>query len=348
MKLFEDGFLSHLFTNVDVGVDLGTSNLIVFQPGRGIVYNEPSVVAIDRIHGQVVAVGRRAKDMMGKAPDGVEVVTPMTGGVVADYEAAAGMLGMVLARSIGRNMFFKPRLMVSIPAGVTNVEKRAVLQACTEAGAAKALLLEEPLAAAIGAGLNVNDAIGTMIVNIGGGTTDVAVISLGDIVVSKSLRMGGSRFDEAIKRYLKREFNVLVSDSEAEEIKFKIGTVSRLGLHGDMMIRGRDNITGLPTAMRITSRDTMKAMAEPVSMVLSCIRSVLEKTPPELAGDIVEKGITLTGGGALLDGLADVVQSDTHIKTKVADKAMECVAIGAGKAFDNPLVMEVLTHYRNQ
>lgn len=339
--------MSRLFTNVDVGIDLGTANLLLFQQGRGIVYNEPSMVAIDRVHGKVVAVGRRAKDMMGKTPDKIEVIQPLAGGVVADYEATAGMLGAVLARVVGRNLFFKPRAMVCIPTGVTSVEKRAVLQACAQAGAAKTFLIEEPLAAAIGAGLDVRDAVGTMIVDIGGGTTDVAVISLGGIVVSRALRIGGDKFDEAIARYLKKDLNVQIAENVAEEIKFKIGTVSRLGMHGDMMVRGRDNITGLPTALRITSRDTMKAMSEPVGQILSCIRSVLEITPPDLASDIIEKGITLTGGGALLDGLADVIQSDTHIKTRVAENAQECVAIGAGKAFSNPLVMEMLTHQRN-
>lgn len=344
MKRLEEVFLSRLFTNVDVGVDLGTSNLLIFLPERGIVYREPSMVAIDKTNGKVVAVGRRAKEMLGKTPDRIDVVQPLAGGVVADYEATAGMLGTVLERVVGRNIFFKPRLMVCIPTGVTSVEKRAVIEACAQAGAARTFLIEEPLAAAIGADIDVREAKGRMVVDIGGGTTDVAVISLGGIVASKALRIGGNKFDEAIVRYLKKDLNIQVADNVAEEIKLQIGSVSRLGMHGDMLVRGRDQITGLPTALRMTSRDTMRAMGEPVSQILSCIRSVFEKTPPELAADILSEGIVLTGGGALLEGLADVVQSDTHIRTKVAKDPLDCVAIGAGKAFSHSVIMDGLLH----
>lgn len=344
MKRLEEGFLSRLFTNVDVGVDLGTSNLLIFLPERGIVYREPSMVAIDKTNGKVVAVGRRAKEMLGKTPDRIDVVQPLAGGVVADYEATAGMLGTVLERVVGRNIFFKPRLMVCIPTGVTSVEKRAVIEACAQAGAARTFLIEEPLAAAIGADIDVREAKGRMVVDIGGGTTDVAVISLGGIVASKALRIGGNKFDEAIVRYLKKDLNIQVADNVAEEIKLQIGSVSRLGMHGDMLVRGRDQITGLPTALRMTSRDTMRAMGEPVSQILSCIRSVFEKTPPELAADILSEGIVLTGGGALLEGLADVVQSDTHIRAKVAKDPLDCVAIGAGKAFSHSVIMDGLLH----
>ncbi|MCH3950514.1 MAG: rod shape-determining protein [Acidaminococcus sp.] len=342
MKLFENGFLSQLFTNVDVGIDLGTANLLLFLKEKGIVFNEPSVVAIDKSNGKVVAVGRKAHEMLGKTPDNIKVIHPLSGGVVADYEATQGMLSSVLTKIVGRNLFFKPRVMVCVPTGITNVERRAVKEACIQAGAAKAFLIEEPLAAAIGAGIDVQEPMGHMVVNIGGGTTDAAVISLGSIVASSALRIGGSRFDEAIVRYMKKDLNIQVGEDMAEDIKKRIGTVSRLGRHGDMAIRGRDMITGLPTTLRMTSRDTMRAMTEPVGMILGCIQSVFEKTPPQLAADILETGIILTGGGALLEGLADVIQSDMHVRTKVAENPLECVVRGAGQALDNPLVMEML------
>ncbi len=342
MKFFENGMMSRLFTNVDVGIDLGTANLRLYLKGRGVVFDEPSVVAVDRSSGKVVAVGRRAHEMLGKTPDHIEVVHPLRGGVVADYEACQGMLNTVLTRIVGRNLFFKPRVMVCIPTEITSVERRAVLEACTQAGAAKTLLIEAPLAAAIGAGIDVREPLGHMVVDIGGGTTDAAVISLGGIVVSGSLRIGGNRFDEAIVSYMKKDLNIQVGEEMAEDIKKRIGTVSRLGRHGDMAIRGRDMITGLPTTLRMTSRDTMRAMEEPVGMILACIQSVFEKTPPELAADILETGIVLTGGGALLEGMADVIQSDMHVRTTAAEKPLECVARGAGMALDNPMVMEML------
>jgi rod shape-determining protein MreB len=336
MNFFNDDFFGKMFTSVDIGIDLGTANILVFLKGRGIVLREPSVVAMDKATGKIMAMGKEAKEMLGRTPDNIVAVRPMRRGVIADYDITQMMLESIIKRVAGKSLFFKPRVMICIPARVTTVEKRAVLEATVQAGAAKTFLIEEPMAAAMGANLNVNECRGAMVMDIGGGTSDVAVISLGGIVVAESLRIGGDDFDEAIVRYVKKERNLLLSDSAAEEIKMKIGTVSKkLGKTGDEVIHGSDLITGLPATALITPQETTKALAEPLGMLLACIKRVLEKTPPELAGDIIERGIVLTGGGALLDGIAERIEEGTGITTTVAESPLDCVALGTGKALAN-------------
>lgn len=336
LKILEKlSFFNGLFNSLDIGVDLGTANILVFLKGKGIVLKEPSVVATDKATGKVLAVGRAAKYMLGRTPDSIVAVRPLREGVIADYDITQIMLETVLQKVAGKSMFFKPRVMICIPSGVTTVEKRAVLEATMQSGAAKTFLIEEPMAAAMGANLNVGESRGVMVVDIGGGTTDIAVISLGGIVVSDSLRIGGDKFDEAITRFIKKEHNVLIGERTAEEIKLRIATVHKRGRKESVTVRGRDLITGLPTTIKITSDETYRALAEPIGMLVACIRGVLEKTPPELASDIVETGIVLTGGGALLDGLAPLIQEETRITTRVADNPLDCVALGTGKALSN-------------
>ncbi len=333
MDIFGKTFLSKFMTSVDIGIDLGTANILAFLQGKGIVMKEPAVVATDKETGKVVAVGRAAKIMLGRTPDNIIAVRPLREGVIADYDVTQIMLENVIQRVAGKSIFFKPRVMICIPSGVTTVEKRAVLEATMQAGAAKTYLIEQPMAAAMGAGLNIGESHGCMVVDVGGGTTDVAVLSLGGIVVSASMRVGGDKFDDAIVRFARREHNVLLGEATAEEIKMQIGSVNRHGKKNDQMtVRGRDLVTGLPTTIRITTRETALAMQEPLSMIMSCIRGVLEKTPPELAADIIESGIVITGGGALLDGMAESIQDDTRIATRIAESPMDCVALGTGMA----------------
>ncbi len=340
MNILNSKGFNRFFNSVDIGVDLGTANILVFLKGKGIVLKEPSVVATDRETGKVVAIGRAAKFMLGRTPENIVAIRPLREGVIADYDITQLMLENVLQKVAGKSMFFKPRVMICIPSGVTTVEKRAVLEATMQSGAAKTYLIEEPMAAAMGAGLDVGESRGCMVVDIGGGTTDVAVICLGGIVVAQSLRIGGDKFDEAIVRFVKKEHNVLIGERTAEDIKIGVATVSKNGRKAAVTVRGRDLITGLPTTIRITSNETYRAMAEPISMLVACIRSVLEKTPPELASDIVEQGIVLIGGGALLDGLAALIQEETRIDTRVADNPLDCVALGTGKALANLRVLK--------
>ncbi|MCH3914301.1 MAG: rod shape-determining protein [Acidaminococcaceae bacterium] len=328
-------------TSVDIGIDLGTANILAFLQGKGIVLKEPSVVATDKETGKVMAVGRAAKIMLGKTPDNIVAARPLREGVIADYDVTQIMLENIIQRVAGKSIFFKPRVMICIPSGVTSVEKRAVLEAAMQAGAAKTYLIEQPMAAALGAGLNIGESHGCMVVDIGGGTSDVAVLSLGGIVVSASLRVGGDKFNDAIIRFVKREHNVLLGEEAAEEIKIKIGSVNRHNLrNGQTTVHGRNLVTGLPTTIRITARETLYAMQEPLNMILGCIRGVLEKTPPELAADIIESGIVITGGGALLDGIAESIQDDTRINTKVAENPMDCVALGTGIALAHLSVLK--------
>ncbi len=333
MDFLHSDLWSKLFTSVDIGVDLGTANILVFLKGRGIVLREPSVVAVDKTSGKIVAMGKEAKEMLGRTSGNIVAVRPLRQGVIADYDITQMMLENIIQKVAGKSLFLKPRVMICIPSGVTTVEKRAVLEACTQSGASKTFLIEGPMAAAMGAGLDVGECHGCMVVDIGGGTSDVAIISLGGVVVSEALRIGGDDFDEAIIRYVKKEHNVLLGDGTAEEIKIKIGTVSKkLSNQGEEIVRGRDLVTGLPTTVRVTSQETARALGEPLGMLLACIRRVLEKAPPELAADIVERGIVLTGGGALLDGIAELIQDVTGLTTQVAESPLECVALGTGKA----------------
>ncbi|MGE4588280.1 MAG: rod shape-determining protein [Acidaminococcaceae bacterium] len=324
-----------MFKSVDIGVDLGTANILVYLKGSGIVLREPSVVAIDRNTNKILAIGEEAKTMLGRTPGNIVAIRPLREGVIADYDITQSMLENVIQRVAGKSLFFKPRVVICIPSGVTTVEKRAVLEAAIQSGASKTYLVEEPIAAAMGAGLEISESRGAMVVDIGGGTTDIAVMSLGGVVVSDSLRVGGDKFDEAIVRFVKKERNVLIGEPTAEEIKIKVATVFKGNRQAEIEIRGRDLVTGLPTTIKLTSDEIYRALHEPVSTLVSCVRSVLEKTPPELSSDIIDRGIVLTGGGALLDGMAELIQAETGIATIVADSPLECVAVGTGKVLSS-------------
>lgn len=319
----------------DIGVDLGTANTLVFIKGKGIVIREPSVVAMDRDSGRVLAFGSEARRMLGRTPGNIIALRPLREGVIAHYDATEAMIRHFLSRVCGRHNLVRPRVMVCVPSGVTSVEKRAVLEAAMTAGARKTYLIEEPMAAALGAGLDIGEPAGSMIVDIGGGTTDVAVLSLGGIVLSASLRAGGDKFDEAIVRYMKKQHNLAIGERTAEEIKITIGTVHPLGKTGEMEVRGRDLVTGLPRTVRLTAAETCEAMMEVAAQIVDTIKGVLERTPPELASDILERGIVLTGGGALLNGLDQLLTEETQVPVLVADDALSCVALGTGKALDS-------------
>ncbi|MDR1482567.1 MAG: rod shape-determining protein [Synergistaceae bacterium] len=318
----------------DIGIDLGTATVLIFIKDKGVVLREPSVVAVDRNSGRILAVGDDAKLMLGKNPGNIMTVRPLKDGVIADYTMTEVMLRLLIKKvTTGIERIVRHRVMICVPSGATDVERRAVLEAALEIGAKEAYLIEEPMAAAIGAGLEIAEPSGNLIVDIGGGTTDVAVISLGGIVVSESLRVGGDRFDEAIIRYVRRQFNLAIGEQMAENLKVRIGTCFP-GITEDvsMNIRGRDLIQGLPRQVTITSVDVAKAIEESIGLIINGIRRVLELTPPELAADIIDRGVILTGGGALLRGLPELVTQQTEIETTVAESPMECVALGTGKA----------------
>lgn len=323
-----------MFGSLDIGIDLGTANVLVYIKGKGIVLREPSVVAIDRDTNRILAIGEEARRMLGRTPGNIIATRPLREGVIADYATTESMLRHFISKVAGKSMFFKPRIMICIPSGVTTVEKRAVLEAAMQAGGRKTYLIEEPLAAALGAGLVISEPCGSMVVDIGGGTTDVAVLSLGGIVVSESLRIGGDKFDEALVRYVKKEYNIMIGERTAESIKMGIGSAFP-GRNEEMEIRGRDLVSGLPKTLRITSEETREALAEPVSLIVHCVKTVLEKTPPELAADIVDRGIIMTGGGSMLDGLDKLINQETGIPTYLAEDPLSCVAIGTGKALDS-------------
>ena len=336
-----------LFKSVDIGVDLGTANILVYLKGSGIVLREPSVVAIDRNTNKILAIGEEAKTMLGRTPGNIVAIRPLRVGVIADYDMMQSMLENVIQRVAGKSLFFKPRVVICIPSGVTTVEKRAVLEAAIQSGASKTYLVEEPIAAAMGAGLEISESRGAMVVDIGGGTTDIAVMSLGGVVVSDSLRVGGDKFDEAIVRFVKKERNVLIGEPTAEEIKIKVATVFKGNRQTEIEVRGRDLVSGLPTTIKLTSDEIYRALKEPVATLVSCVRSVLEKTPPELSSDIIDRGIVLTGGGALLDGMPELLQAETGIATIVADRPLECVAVGTGKVLSSLQKLKdsvVMTH----
>jgi rod shape-determining protein MreB len=316
----------------DIGIDLGTATVLICIKDKGVVLQEPSVVAMDQNSGKILAVGEDAKLMIGKTPGNVIAVRPLKDGVIADYTMTEVMLRLFIKKvTHGLERIMRHRVMICVPSGATDVERRAVLEAALEVGAKEAYLIEEPMSAAIGAGLAIAEPNGNLVVDIGGGTTDVAVISLGGIVVSKSLRVGGDKFDEAIMRYARKQFNLAIGEQTAEDLKVRIGTCFQVGDELSMDIRGRDLIHGLPRQVTMTSTDVMKAIEESISMIIGGIREVLELTPPELAADIIEKGIILTGGGALLRGLPELVTRQTEIETIVADSPMECVVLGTGK-----------------
>jgi rod shape-determining protein MreB len=317
----------------DMAVDLGTANTLVYVRGRGIVLSEPSVVAIDQRTGEVHAVGVEAKRMLGRTPGTITAIRPLKDGVIADFDVTEQMLRHFIHKANG-NRFAHPRVIVCVPSGVTGVEKRAVEEATLSAGARQAYLIEEPMAAAIGAGLPVSDPTGNMIVDIGGGTTEVAVISLGGIVVSQSIRVGGDEMDEAIMNHLRKEYKLLIGQQTAEEVKLEIGSAWPLEEEVQAEVRGRDMLTGLPKTVVIGSEDVRRALDEPVSQILDAIRGTLDKTPPELAADIMDRGIVLAGGGALLQGLDQRLRQDTHMPVHVAESPLTCVAVGSGRSLE--------------
>ena len=321
--------------SMDIGVDLGTANVLVYIKGKGIVLREPSVVAIDRDTNKVLAIGEEARKMLGRTRGNIVAIRQLREGVIADYDTTESMLRHFIEKVAGRSFIFKPRIMVCIPSGVTTVEKRAVLEAAVQAGARKTYLIEEPLAAALGAGLDISEPYGAMVVDIGGGTTDVAVISLGGIVASESLRIGGDKFDDAIMRYVKKEYNMMIGERTAEEIKMNIGTAIRGRREGSMEVRGRDLLSGLPKTVRMSAVETGEALNEPVEAIVQCVKAVLETTPPELAADIMDRGIVMTGGGALLYALDELIQKETGIPTYLAEDPLSCVALGTGKALES-------------
>ncbi|RKD27978.1 rod shape-determining protein MreB [Caminicella sporogenes DSM 14501] len=324
-----------MFTK-DMGIDLGTANTLVNVKGEGIVVREPSVVAIQEDTKEVLAVGLEAKKMIGRTPGNIIAIRPLKDGVIADFDITQSMLKYFIKRAYPkRSLFFAPRVVVGVPSGVTEVEKRAVIDAALSAGAKDALLIEEPMAAAIGAGLPVAEPTGSMVVDIGGGTTEIAVISLGGIVTSKSIRIGGDEMDEAIAYYIKKEYNLMIGERTAEETKITIGSAFLKPKEEKKEIRGRDLVTGLPKTLTVTSTEIMSALKEPVNAILEGIKVTLEKTPPELASDIMEFGIMLTGGGALLDGLDVLIRKETGMPVRIAEEPLDCVAIGTGKALEN-------------
>lgn len=318
----------------ELGVDLGTANLLVYQRGRGIVLREPSVVAISQTTGKVLAVGEEARLMLGRTPGNIVAIRPLQNGVIAEYSITLEMLRYVINKVLGKRRFFNPRMLVCVPSSATDVERRAVIQAAKEAGAGEVHLIEEPMAAAIGAGLPISQPGGNMVVDIGGGTTDVAVISLGGIVISRSIRVAGNKFDEAIMRHVRVAHNLMIGERTAEEIKIKIGSAYPLPQELTMEVRGRDLVEGLPKTVVIHSEEIRSALAEPVNQIVEKVRSVLEETPPELAADIIERGIVLTGGGALLRGFDKLLSHATNIPVYIAEDPLSCVAIGTGRALE--------------
>ncbi len=318
-----------------IGIDLGTANVLVFVQGSGITVREPSVVAINE-KDQIVAVGQEAKDMLGRTPGSISAIRPLRDGVIADYVVTEAMLRYFIKKgTAGRLSFGRPDVLVSVPAGSTSVEKRYVLDAARQAGAGKAYLIEEPMAAAIGAELPISGPSGNMIVNIGGGTAEIAVLSLSDIVVSKSARVGGNRMDEAIALYIRRKYNLMIGDRTAEQVKFEIGSALPLEDELTMMVKGRDMIAGLPREIKITSTEVTEGLEVPLRNLLDAIRSVLEQTPPELSADIIDKGIVLSGGGALLRNMDRLVTAVTGVACHVATDPLSCVAKGTGIALEH-------------
>lgn len=324
----------------DMGIDLGTANTLVYIKGRGIVAREPSVVAIQTNTKQVLAVGEEAKKMIGRTPGNIVAIRPLKDGVIADFDVTKSMLKYFIRKALKKRSLFQPRVVVCVPSGVTEVEKRAVEEAAIHAGARDAYLIEEPMAAAIGAGLPVQEPTGSMIVDIGGGTTEVAIISLGGIVTSKSIRVGGDELDESIVGFIKKEYSLMIGERTAEEVKINIGSADANSELTTMDIRGRDMISGLPKTISISSDEIYNALKEPVHNILEAIKSTLEKTPPELASDVMELGIMLTGGGALLEGLDRLIMEETGMPVHIAEEPLDCVAIGTGKALDSIEVLK--------
>lgn len=318
----------------DIGIDLGTATVIAYVKGKGIVLREPSVVAVDSNTKEVLAVGQEARKMLGRTPGNIIATRPLREGVISDYTVTEKMLKYFINKICGK-FLFAPRIMICIPSQVTEVEKKAVIDAASQAGARKVYLIEEPIAAAIGAGIDISKPCGNMVVDIGGGTTDVAVISLGGSVVSKSLKVAGDKFDEYIVRYIKKKYNMVIGERTAEDLKVNIGCVFPKVQDKEMDIKGRDLGTGLPKTQTIHSSEMLEAMLEPANMIVDAVHAVIERTPPELVSDISDRGIYMTGGGCLVDGLDKLIKDKTGINVMVAQDTVSCVALGTGKALDN-------------
>ena len=323
---------------MDIGIDLGTASVLVYIKSKGIVINEPSVVAIDINTNKILEVGEEARKMLGRTPGNIVAIRPLRDGVISDFDITEKMLKYFIKKAVG-NSLVKPRVIICVPSGVTEVEKRAVLEASNNAGAKKTYLIEEPVAAAIGAGLDITKPSGHMVIDMGGGTTDIAVISLGGIVVSRSIKVAGDKCDDAIVRYVRKKYNVMIGLRSAEELKIKIGTAFPVEEERFMEVRGRNLVTGLPVNLTISSSDSLEAMEETITTIADAVHSVLEKTPPELAADISEKGIVMTGGGCLIHGMDKLLEKRTGLQVTIAEDAVSCVAKGTGQSLEH---MDVL------
>ena len=326
----------------DMGIDLGTANTLVYIKDQGIIIKEPSVVAINKDTKEVIAIGEEAKKMIGRTPGHIVAIRPLSDGVIADFEITKNMLKYFIKKAYPKKTLFRPRVVVCVPSGVTGVEKRAVEDATIQAGAREAFLIEEPMAAAIGAGLPIQDATGTMIVDIGGGTTEVAIISLGGIVASKSVRIGGDHIDNAIVNYIKKEYNLMIGERTAEEAKLKVGSADSNSEELKMNITGRDLVSGLPTTIEITSNQIYDAMESSIDGIMNAIKDTLERIPPELASDVMDFGIMLAGGGAMLSGLDTSLKEKTGMPVHIAENPLDCVAIGTGKALEDVEILKRL------
>lgn len=320
-----------MFFGSDIGIDLGTASVLVYKKGQGIVLQEPSVVAIDKFTNEILAVGEEARRMLGKTPANIDAIRPLREGVISDFNITERMIRYFIEKSVGKHWFRRPRITICVPSKVTEVERLAVEESARVAGAGKVYIIEEPIAAAIGAGIDINRPCGSMVVDIGGGTTDIAVISMGDNVVSTSLKMAGDNFDDAIVKYMKRKHNILIGERTAESLKINIGTAYCDTAVVTMDVKGRNLVNGLPTSIKVTSDEIYEAIQECTMAIIDAIHYVLEKTPPELSADISERGIIMTGGGALLYGMDKLIKEKTGINTIIADEAVSCVAIGTGK-----------------
>ena len=326
-------WLFGMFSN-DLAIDLGTANTLIYVKGKGIILSEPSVVAIKKGTNQVLKVGREAKEMLGRTPGSIVAIRPLKDGVIADFDVTEQMIRAFILKSHNRKALVRPRVIVGVPSGITQVEKRAIRDSADQAGAREVYLIEEPMAAAIGAGLPVQEPSGSMIVDIGGGTTEVAVISLSGIVYSQSVRIAGDEMDEAITQYLKRKYNLLIGERTSENIKIQIGSAYPFDEPRKMEIKGRDLVDGIPKTLTINDSDIREALHDPVYAIVDAVKTALERTPPELSADIAEKGIVLAGGGALLHGLDTLISLETHLKVRIADDPLSCVVLGTGKVLD--------------
>lgn len=327
------------FKAQNIGIDLGTANTIVYLEDEGIVTREPSVVAKNIVTEEIIAVGKSAFEMIGRTPENIVALRPMKDGVIADYNTTTAMLKYFIQSIVGRS-FFKPVVIICVPSGITDVEKRAVLDATKYAGAKEAYVVEEPFAAAVGAGLPITDPTGSMIVDIGGGTTDVATISLGGIVNSRSIRVGGDELNEAIVQHVRKTYNLLIGERTAEELKIQLGSASVEKAQGSMQVRGRDMVTGLPRVVEVPAKEIAIAMSEIIHQILDAVKDVLEQTPPEISADVIDHGIVLTGGGAMLRHLAEMISKETQVPAFVANAPLDCVALGTGAILANPSLMK--------